>query len=62
MPEFNKELCDERHENIKDGFERAFGKMGSLSKTLNRFLLFTISTLIAVILNILLTFMNGGGK
>lgn len=60
MAEFNKELCEERHENIKDGFERAFAKMGALGKTLNRFLLLTISTLIAVLLNILLTYFNGG--
>lgn len=61
MPEeYNKELCEERHENIKEGFERAFTKMGSLSKTLNRFLLLTISTLLAVLLNIALTYFNGG--
>ena len=61
MPdEYNKELCEERHENIKEGFDRAFLKMGNISKTLNRFLLLTISTLIAVILNIVITFANNG--
>jgi len=58
--DYNKDLCEERHENIKEGFDRAFAKMGILSATLNRFLLLTISTLIAVVINIIITFASTG--
>lgn len=57
---FNKELCEERHANIEKGFERAFNKLGELSKKLNGFLIATISTLIAVLLNILITILANG--
>jgi len=60
MNEFNKELCDEKHDNIEKGFERVFREIRGLTKMWNRFLLLTLSTLIAVIVNIVLTFANGG--
>jgi len=58
--EYNKELCEERHINIEKAFDRAFKKLGAMSNKLTGFLIITISTLIAVILNILLTFSNNG--
>jgi len=61
--EYNKELCEERHVNIEKAFERAFKKLGGLSNKLTGFLIVTISTLIAVIINIIMTYAtNGGGK
>lgn len=63
MAEYNKELCEERHRNIEKGFEQAFAKVGGVSKKLTGFLIVTISTLIAVIVNLVLTYAgNGWGK
>jgi len=69
MNEYNKELCEERHANIKEGFDRTFKKMsglndklGKLGNKLTGFLFAIIITLLGVIFNILLTISNGGGK
>lgn len=58
--EYNKELCDERHKNIDYAFQRLFKNVEELSKMWGRFLLVTIATLLGVVLNILLTLVEGG--
>ena len=60
MNEFNKDLCEERHDSIEKTFSRVFEEIKGVTKMWNRFLIVTLSTLIAVILNIILTFANGG--
>ena len=57
---YNKELCEERHENVEKGFERAFKKIGDMGKILTRFYLLAISTLVAIIINILMTWASNG--
>lgn len=54
MKEFNSELCDERHNNIKETHERIFKEITKVSKGLIWFLLLTISTLAAGIANLLI--------
>jgi hypothetical protein len=53
MEEFNKELCDERHEVITLSFDRIFKKFDGITTLLITTLLSTVGTLILVILKII---------
>ena len=50
--EYNKELCDERHHNIKDTFDRLFRKVEQIMTRLLWFYLLAILTLVGVIANL----------
>lgn len=60
MTEYNKELCDERHKNISEAFDRAFSKIGRLGDRMTGALIAIISTLVAVLINLALTFFANG--
>jgi len=59
VSEYNKELCDERHENLDKALTRVFTKFDKVSAKfdkfngkLNWFYIVTISTLLAVLANL----------
>lgn len=51
----SRELCNERSGNITESIKRVEDKADNVTKQLNRFLILTISTLIAVIVNFVTT-------
>ncbi len=53
MSEFNKELCEERHENIEKTHSRLFTALDKHSIKLNWFYGVAILTLVGVIANLL---------
>lgn len=65
--EYNKELCEERHENLDKALTRVFGKFDAVGKKfdlfnckLNWFYIITIATLIGVVGNIAMIVLTNG--
>ena len=65
--EYNKELCEERHENLDKALTRVFGKFDKIGKKfdsfngkLNWFYIITIATLIGMVGNIAMIVLTNG--
>jgi hypothetical protein len=53
MEPYNKELCEERHQYIRDFTVEVKNEMSVIHKKLNWFYLIAITTLVGVIINLL---------
>ena len=49
MEDYNKELCEERHEKIEETFSRLFREIKDQSTKLNWFYILTIGTLVGIV-------------
>ena len=58
MGEYNKELCDERHNNLDKALDRLFSKIDIVASRLNWFYVIAILTLGGVVTNLVVMYLK----